>query len=538
VTDPPASPASVPASPAPRAFYAWRHGVSVLVGFEGFEGSPAHAPAPEPEGSRVSEALTRTEGYDPLPPWLSWDARHRAFVAPGHRFPELRRWAEARGIPEATEAEPETPAPFRDPRIPRPYQEEALARWRAQGRRGTVVLPTGAGKSLVALLAIRDEVQAGGGAAVVAPTRALVGQWFSQVADAFGPEAAGAWYGDEKELRRITVTTYHSAFPLLERHGRGFGLLVLDEAHHLADPGGGDRAAPSGAAPPGTPPSDPSLPGTSWHDALRVAPAPARLGLTATYPDGRDRALVQWVGPVAYRRRLGEMLDQELSDLALERRFVHLRPQERARYDEAVARYEGFVEGRGYAARFGPRSRDWWPVFMAETRTDPEARRAHRAFRDRERIVALAEEKLAAARHILGLHPAEQAILFCGTTEAAEAVSARFAIPLVQAATPASERRWILEGMAGGEIRAVAAVEVLDEGWDVPGAKLGIILGGSRSGGPRQHQQRLGRILRKQGDRVASLHELVAADTHEFFQAQRRGGTLRRATDRQLGLGL
>ncbi len=524
-----------PPPPPSRAFYAWRHGVSVLVGFEGHA---ADSGAP----GQVAEAAPAGEAYDSLPPWLSWDARHRAFVAPGHRFPELRRWAEARGIPEGTAPEPETPASFRDPRIPRSYQEEALERWRAQGRRGTVVLPTGAGKSLVALLAIRDEVEAGGGAAVVAPTRALVGQWFSQVADAFGPEATGAWYGDEKELRRITVTTYHSAFPLLERHGRGFGLLVLDEAHHLADPAPASRPAPAPRTPLDLPPDPDSAPatapGTGWHDALRVAPAAARLGLTATYPDGRDRALVEWVGPVAYRRRLGEMLDQELSDLALERRFVQLRPHERARYDEAVARYEGFVEARGYAERFGPRSRDWWPVFMAETRTDPVARRAHRAFRDRERIVALAEEKLAAARHILGLHPAEQAILFCGTTEAAEAVSTRFAIPLVQAATPASERRWILEGMAAGEVRAVAAVEVLDEGWDVPGAKLGIILGGSRSGGPRQHQQRLGRILRKQGDRVASLHELVAAETHEFFQAQRRGGTLRRATDRQLGLGL
>ena len=499
-----------PSSPTPTS-YSWRHGVCVLVR----EGADAEA----------------------APAWMSWDARLRAMVAPGHRFPDLRRWAEARGVPEAAEDDDRgEPSPaFHDARVPRPYQAEALSRWRAQGHRGTVVLPTGAGKTLVALLAIREQVEQGRGAVVVVPTRALVGQWFSQLADAFGHDAVGAWYGDEKEVRRITVTTYHSSFALLERDGRNFDLVVLDEAHHLADAASGRSDA--GRSDSGR--SDAEGGGnTSWHDALLVAPAPARLGLTATYPDGRDRALVELVGPVAYRRRLGEMLDAELSELALERRYVRLLPRERDRYDAATAHYERFVEASGYAERFGPRSSAWWPVFMADTRRDPEARRAHRAFRDRERIVALAEEKMAVMHRILGLHPAEQAIVFCGTSEAAEAVSLRFAIPLVQAATPASERKRILDRMASGEIRAVAAVEVLDEGWDVPGAKLGIILGGSRSGGPRQHQQRLGRILRRQGDRVASLYELVAADTHEFFQARRREGVLRRATDRQLGLGL
>jgi len=120
---------------------------------------------------------------------------------------------------------------------------------------------------------------------------------------------------------------------------------------------------------------------------------------------------------------------------------------------------------------------------------------------------------------------------------AAERVSERFALPLVRAATPASERRRILGLLDEGALRAVVSVEVLDEGWDVPGAKLGLVLGSSRSGGVRQHQQRLGRILRRQGDRVASLFEVVVADTHEFFTSQRRGKAVRTAADRQLGLG-
>jgi superfamily II DNA or RNA helicase len=450
------------------------------------------------------------------PSWMDYDPRLDAYVAPGHRYPELRQWARERAAVETTPDPDALDPAFADERTPREYQLEAIRRWEVAGGRGTVVLPTGAGKSLVALLAIR---RLGLGACVVAPTRALVHQWFSQLADAFGADRVGAFYGEEKEVRSLTVTTYHSAFTLLERWGARFGLLVLDEVHHLAD-GAGDRA-PKG-----------------WHDALRIAPSAHVLGLTATYPDGRDTHLVHLAGEVVYRRRLGEMVDAELAELAVERRFVALTTEERTRYDGMEAHYREFVEARGYRERFGESAGKWWPIFMSETRRSPAARRAFAAFRERERIVALAEGKLALTQRLLGLYPAEQAILFCGSTETAEAVSRRFAVPVIRAETPASERHRVLELLDSGAVRAVASVEVLDEGWDVPGAKLGIVLGGSRRGGPRQHQQRLGRILRRQGDRVASLFELVAADTHEFYASQRRSSALRSVTDPQLGLGL
>jgi len=445
------------------------------------------------------------------PDWMEFDPRLDAHVAPGHRYPELRRWAVEHGVAESSPGPDTLDGPLFDERSPRDYQLEALTRWEGAGSRGSVVLPTGAGKSFLALLAIGRHRA---GACIVAPTRALVAQWFGQLADAFGADQVGAFYGEEKEIRPLTVTTYRSAFTLLERAGERFELLVLDEVHHLAGEGG------------------------ARHDALRIAPSACRLGLTATYPDGRDEGIRALVGPVVYRRRLGEMLDAELADLAVERRFVALTPDERARYDRAESRYRDHVEARGYRERFEETGGNWWPAFMADTRRSPAARRAHAAFRERERIVALSEGKIALARRLLAHHRAERAILFCGSTEAAEAISVRFAIPVVRAETPASERRRILQLLSDETIRAVASVEVLDEGWDVPGVKLGIILGGTRSGGQRQHLQRLGRILRRQGDSVASLFELVAADTHEFFASQRRQGALNAVTDRQLGLGL
>lgn len=447
------------------------------------------------------------------PEWMSYDPRLGAYVAPGHRLPELREWAAERGIKDRGGGPDPIGTPLFDPRRPRAYQEEALERWKAAGGRGTVVLPTGAGKSFVAILAIAG---VGKGACVVAPTRALVGQWFGQLADAFGADRVGAYYGDEKDPRSITVTTYHSAFNLLERRGARFDLLVLDEAHHLADAAGG---APS-----------------AWHDALRIAPAAHRLGLTATYPDGRDAGLRRWVGSVVYRKTVGEMADAELAEFALERRFVSLTPAERARYDALTEAYESFVGARGYRERY-PDAEDAWKVFMAETRRSPAARRAFRAFLERERVVALAERKLAEAERLLRLFPAEQAVLFCGSVEAAERISRRLAIPVIAADTPASERKAVLDAVAAGAVRAVASVRVLDEGWDVPEAKLGIVLGDTTRGGARQHQQRLGRLLRRQGDRVASLYEIVVAGTHEFYASQKRGAAVRRARDRQLGLG-
>lgn len=471
------------------------------------------APNPGEHGTEVryQDGLVRLPSYirERPHPYMTYDPRSGAYVAPGSRLAELRPILAERGI-----AVPEPAAlagSFHETRELRPYQREALDRWGAADRRGTVVLPTGAGKTLVALHAIQES---GCETCVVAPTRALVEQWYSQASDAFGEERVGAFYSAEKEVRPITVTTYHSAFALLERWGARFGLLVLDEAHRLEDTAAGEAKA--------------------WHDALRIAPAPFRLGLTATYPDERDAELRRLVGGVVYRKAVGEMTEAELADFALERRLVPLAPDEKARYDGLTEKYESYLSARGWKGR---KTKDFWPAFMAATRRNTAARRAFRAYLERERVVALSAPKLREAERILRLFPAETALVFCGSTEAAERVSRRLAIPLVAAETPASERKAILSAVEAGEVRAVASVKVLDEGWDVPAAKLGIVLGDTSRGGRRQMQQRLGRILRRQGESTASLFELVSPDTYEFLSSQKRGKGLRRPADPQLGLG-
>src|SRR5690349_1061872 len=114
-------------------------------------------------------------------------------------------------------------------REPFPHQTEALDTWWKTGGRGLVVLPTGTGKTFVAILAIQ---RAGRPALVVTPTIDLLHQWYSEMVNYFG-EPIGLLGGGYHDLQTLTVSTYDSAHIHLERWAHRFGLLVLDECHHL-----------------------------------------------------------------------------------------------------------------------------------------------------------------------------------------------------------------------------------------------------------------------------------------------------------------
>src|SRR5438270_766951 len=118
---------------------------------------------------------------------------------------------------------------------PRPYQEEALTRWLAESSAGVVVLPTGAGKTLVAAMAIHET---GLWTLAVVPTLDLLQQWRNALASALDlspgvvdgsttSEMIGVFGGGEKDIRPITIITYDSA-ALYPRELRRFGLLIFD----------------------------------------------------------------------------------------------------------------------------------------------------------------------------------------------------------------------------------------------------------------------------------------------------------------------
>jgi len=383
---------------------------------------------------------------------------------------------------------PDLPQKARVHREPRPYQSEALAAWRTNRGRGVVVLPTGAGKSHVALLAIDDKRRS---ALVVAPTLDLVRQWFDLLATTFGGEV-GIVGGGEHQVQPLTVTTYDSAFLHMENLGARFGLVVFDECHHL--------------------------PSAGYALAARACLAPYRMGLTATpeRADGREAELAQLIGPIVYRKDIVELSGDYLAEYQTEQVSIELSPDERSEYDRERAVYRDFVESRGI--RMSRPS--GWSEFIMLASQSTEGRRAMAAYRRQRELAFAPSAKLEYLEHLLFCHRQDRAIVFTQDNATAYAVARRFLVPVITHQTKVRERSGILAGLGEGTYRAVVTSKVLNEGVDVPDANVAVILSGS--GSVREHVQRLGRILRKRENKRAVLYELVTEATTETQTSARR----------------
>jgi DNA or RNA helicases of superfamily II len=113
----------------------------------------------------------------------------------------------------------------------REYQREALDAWKRNGMRGVISLPTGAGKTLIGLGAIRE---AGSSTLIVTFTNEQLRQWLDSLKSSLsGTPKVGIFYSKKKEISPITVTTYQSAIRHLKELSPSFKLLIIDEAHHL-----------------------------------------------------------------------------------------------------------------------------------------------------------------------------------------------------------------------------------------------------------------------------------------------------------------
>ena len=183
-----------------------------------------------------SGTLLATGASSGLPEPFVWDGRTRQWRAPAGAYRAVVLGLRESGTPHADSA-----ASFENVHLearvamePRPYQREALAAWGREGLRGVVVLPTGAGKTAVAVSAME---RVGRSTLVVVPTLALLKQWYSVLSDAFGGSVTvGLLGGGYHEITPVTVTTYDSAYIHAERYGDRFALVVYDEVHHLPAP--------------------------------------------------------------------------------------------------------------------------------------------------------------------------------------------------------------------------------------------------------------------------------------------------------------
>jgi superfamily II DNA or RNA helicase len=373
-------------------------------------------------------------------------------------------------------------------REPFPHQTEALETWWQQGGRGVVVLPTGTGKTHVAILAIHKVARP---ALVVTPTIDLLNQWYDELLLAFGGPI-GLLGGGEYDIQPLTVTTYDSAYIHLERWGNKFGLLVFDECHHL--------------------------PGPTYMMAAVGSLAPYRLGLTATpeRADNQEVLLPELIGPIVYRKEIKQLAGDYLAEFRTEKCFVDLTAEEQERYQKARDEYRSFVEGRGISMA----SPTGWRRFLQETYRSPEGRAAFLAYREQKKISQAAPAKLRLLEQLLDRHRADRVLIFTADNATVYQIARRFLVPAITHQTKTKERRLILDRFHSGDYPILVTSQVLNEGVDVPAANVGIILSGS--GSVREHVQRLGRLLRKHGDKQAILYEVITRNTAEEFTSDRR----------------
>ncbi|MCH2110622.1 MAG: DEAD/DEAH box helicase family protein [Polyangiaceae bacterium] len=371
---------------------------------------------------------------------------------------------------------------------PRTYQREALAAWRASQGRGVVVLPTGAGKSFVAVMAMAQKQRA---TLVVAPTLDLVRQWHYLLSTTFGIEV-GLLGGGEHHLLPVTVTTYDSAYLHMSHLGNRFGLVVFDEVHHL--------------------------PGESYALTARMCLAPYRLGLTATpeRSDGREVVLEELIGPQVYTKAITELSGEYLADYQTARIIVQLSEEERAEYDGARGTYLTFIRQQGIQMS-SPRG---FAEFIMRASRNEAGRQALDAYRRQKALALAASAKQRELERLLHQHRRDRVIIFTQDNATAYEVSRRFLVPVITHQTKLKERVAILSGFSEGRFRAIVTSKVLNEGVDVPTANVAIIVSGS--GSVMEHVQRLGRILRPQKGKEAMLYEIVSEGTSEASTSERR----------------
>lgn len=419
------------------------------------------------------------------------DPRGNVYRAKACDYAHLLLETLASGIRIQDKAKAFTPAEFQlqHPLHPRPHQQKALDSWAANGRRGIAVLPTGAGKTILAVMAIASLNRP---ALILVPTIDLLQQWASTLEHWFGVPV-GMLGGGSHQAENLTVSTYDSAVLQMEFIGNKFGLLIADECHHL--------------------------PGPVYRAAAEMAIAPYRLGLSATPESGdaRDRVLEDLLGPIVTRVEIDELEGKYLSKYRTVRLEIPLEPDEEAAYRENREIYIRFIRRNGITFR----QREDWGRFLMLCARKPEGKDVLSAFMTQRRIARGGRAKFQKVWELLKKHQGERMLVFTADNAAAYRLGREFCLPVITHHTNARERKDFLDAFRQGRYPVLVTSKVLNEGIDVPDAAVGIVLSGS--GSVREHVQRLGRILRPgAGKEQAVLYELISAGTSEEGVSSRR----------------
>lgn len=446
---------------------------------------------------RKSDLILKPTGFldiTDIKSLLTYNAEERVFHARIMDFFTIRSFLENKGYPVISHLNLEFSLPaelkaeLRLDMVLRDYQQEALRRWFGAKKRGVIVLPTGSGKTIIALEAIR---QLNVKTLIVVPTIDLLNQWREVLKTQLHVPEVGMLGGGSKTITPITVSTYDSASLMAPKLADIFGLIVFDEVHHLPSP--------------------------SYRLSAELLIAPHRLGLTAT-PERYDELhheLDQLVGPTVYRIA-PRLLEREghLAPYRIKTIQIALTPEEKTRYESHISIF------REYTRKLSEIEPGWrFDTIVTRTLFDPDARRALSNLEKARRVALEASGKLEHVEKLLHQHRDAKVIIFSRFTRIVEKVSDLFGIPLITHKTKTSERQEILSKFKDGSYTKIVTGHVLDEGVDVPDASVGIIISGT--GSKREFIQRLGRLLRPEKEE-AILIELVTKATIEDGIAKRR----------------
>ena len=344
----------------------------------------------------------------------------------------------------------------------RPYQQEAADNF-FDGGSGVVVLPCGAGKTIVGAAAM---ARAGATTLILVTNTVAARQWKDELIKrtSLAEDEIGEYSGQRKEIRPVTIATYqvmttrrkgvYSHLELFD--ARDWGLIIYDEVHLLPAP---------------------IFRFTADIQARR------RLGLTATLvrEDGREGDVFSLIGPKRYDAPWRE------------------------------------IEAQGYIA----------PADCVEVRvTLTESERLAYALAEPEvryRLAASTPAKMRVVDELVRRHRGTGVLVIGQYIDQLDELGARLDVPVIKGDTRVSERQRLYEAFRAGEVDVLVVSKVANFSIDLPEASVAIQVSGS-FGSRQEEAQRLGRVLRPKADgHGARFYTVVARDTVDAeFAAHRQ----------------
>jgi len=352
---------------------------------------------------------------------------------------------------------------------PRKYQYAASAAFYAggapSGGSGVVVLPCGAGKTIVGLVTMSDIQRA---TLILTPNTVAVRQWISEILDKtdIPPEMVGEYTGERKDICPITVSTYQiltyrrseeEDFPhFVLFTSYDWGLIIYDEVH--------------------------LLPAPVFRITAEIQ-ARRRLGLTATLvrEDGREADVFSLIGPKKYD--------------------VPWRELERQGWIATAECHE---------IRVGLTEDEQLNYAMAEDR-------------EKYRLAAESPAKLTMTRYLVERHRDDQVLIIGQYIDQLKQLASELEAPLLTGRTPIGQREKLYEQFRQGDLKRLVVSKVANFAIDLPDANVAIQVSGT-FGSRQEEAQRLGRILRPKSDGgLAYFYSIVTRDTRDQdFSANRQ----------------